>query len=204
MFASMDAAGWDDRYAARELVWSAEPNRFLVEQCADLPVGRVLDLAAGEGRNAIWLARQGWRATAVDFSAVGLDKGRQIAAREGVSVDWRVADVTTYQPQPHAFDLVIVFYLQLQPAQRRAAHRHAAAALAPGGTLLIVGHDLDNLAHGSGGPQDPEVLLTAADVVADLAPCGLTVSVAEQVRRPIPGDPEARPAIDLLVRAVRG
>ena len=82
----MDEAGWDERYAAAELIWTAEPNRFVVAELTGLPPGRALDLGAGEGRNAIWLAEQGWDVTAVDFSAVGLDKGRAVAARRGVRI----------------------------------------------------------------------------------------------------------------------
>ncbi len=122
--AGMDAAGWDERYAASELVWSAEPNRFVAEVCADLAPGRALDLAAGEGRNAIWLAQRGWTVTATDFSAVGLDKGRRLADHAGVAerIAWVAADATTTD-WPAEFDLVVVAYLQLVEAERREAVR---------------------------------------------------------------------------------
>jgi SAM-dependent methyltransferase len=164
----MDAAAWDRRYADTALVWTAEPNRFLVEQVAELPVGRALDLAAGEGRNAVWLAERGWQTTAVDFSPVGIDKGRRLAGERGVTVDWVVADVTSWRPPVRAFQLVAVFYLHLPPGQRRDAYRIAASAVAPGGVLLVVGHDRDNLEHGVGGPQVPGTLLTVDEVTADL------------------------------------
>src|SRR3954469_24173257 len=111
----MDAAGWDERYAASELVWSAEPNVFVAEACADLAPGRALDLAAGEGRNAIWLARRGWQVTAVDFSQAGLDKGRTLAG--DVSVTWVCADATTWRGD-ESFDLCVVAYLQLSAEER--------------------------------------------------------------------------------------
>src|ERR1022692_4898294 len=76
---SMKSEEWDKRYAGQELVWTAEPNRFVVAELKDLAPGRALDLGAGEGRNAVWLASAGWQVTAVDFSAVGLDKGRRLA-----------------------------------------------------------------------------------------------------------------------------
>ena len=199
----MDAAAWDERYAGRELVWSASPNRFLVEQAEGMSPGRALDLAAGEGRNAIWLAQQGWEVTAVDFSPVGIDKGRQIATRNGVQIEWVVADATTWQPPTHGFDLVIVFYLQLPDRDRRAAYGRAAAAVAPHGTLLIVGHDLDNLTRGHGGPQDAGVLLTAEAVRGDLSATGLAIETAGQVTRTVQTDEGDRTAIDLLVRASR-
>lgn len=199
----MDAGDWDERYGARELVWSAEPNQFVVEETADLSPGRALDLAAGEGRNAIWLAQQGWEVTAVDFSPIGIAKGRRIADAAGVEVTWVVADATTWQPPPRSFDLALVAYLQLPPDERRAAHRRAADAVADGGTLLVVGHDRDNLELGFGGPPDREVLLDVDGVVADLEGTGLAIVAAGQVERVVDTDGGTRTAIDCLVRARR-
>lgn len=197
----MDSNAWDERYAGTELVWSAEPNRFLAGETGDLPPGRALDLACGEGRNAIWLASRGWSVTAVDFSAVGLDKGRQLAAQRGVEVEWVHADVTTYEPQPHAYDLVFVMYLHLTSPDMGAALAHAEAAVAPGGMLLVVGHDITNLTDGYGGPQDPAVLYGPDDVVAGLRE--LTVERAERVRRTVDSAGGPVDAIDALVRARR-
>ncbi|HSK24997.1 MAG TPA: class I SAM-dependent methyltransferase [Egicoccus sp.] len=199
----MDARDWDERYGATDLVWSADPNRFVVEETADLQPGRALDLAAGEGRNAIWLAEQGWQVTAVDFSPVGVDKGRRLADAAGVEVAWLVADATTWEPPAQGFDLVLVAYLQVPPDGRRAAHRRAAEAVARGGTLLIVGHDRDNLELGYGGPPDPEVLLDVDGVVGDLEGTGLTIVAAGQVERTVDTDEGTRTAIDCLVRATR-
>lgn len=176
----MDASDWDERYAARELIWSAEPNVFVARECADLTPGRAVDLAAGEGRNAIWLARQGWDVTAVDWSGVGLDKGRQLAG--DTALTWQQADATTWRAEP-SFDLAVLAYLQLPAEQRAAAVRNAFDALAPGGTFLLVAHDTTNLTEGSGGPQDPSVLYTAGDVVADLADRDFETVIAERVSR---------------------
>ena len=195
------AADWDERYAGSELVWSAEPNRFLVAEAEGLAPGRALDLACGEGRNAVWLAGRGWEVTGVDFSAVGLRKAERLAASRGVHVDWVLADLLAYVPAPLAYDLVLVFYLQLPAAGRRLATRAAAGAVAPGGMLLVVGHDLLNLTEGYGGPRHAEVLFTPADVVADLDE--LEVERAERVRRPVEADGERVEAIDALVRARR-
>ena len=192
----MDAAGWDQRYAASELVWSAEPNRFVAEECAELRPGRALDLAAGEGRNAIWLAQRGWTVTATDFSAVGLDKGRQLAEHAGVAdrIAWVVADATTTE-WPSEFDLVVVAYLQLVEAERREALLRGFAALQAGGRLVVVAHDSTNLLEGTGGPQDPAVLMTADDVLIDLTGEPFEVVRAERVARPV----EDRTAYDCLV-----
>jgi SAM-dependent methyltransferase len=199
----MDAEAWDERYAASELVWSAGPKQFVAAELAGLPPGRALDLAAGEGRNAIWLAGRGWQVTAVDFSQVALDKGRRLAG--DTEVRWVCADATTWD-EPSAYDVVVVAYLQLVAAERRAAVRAAYRSLAPGGTLLLVAHDSTNLTEGTGGPQDPAVLMTAEDVLGDLADLGPEVVRAERVARLVGdghGEEPARTAWDCLVRVVR-
>ncbi len=194
----MDKSDWDARYAVDELVWRAEPNRFVVEEVHDLAPGRALDLACGEGRNAVWLAQQGWSATGVDFSNVALEKAARLAASRDVEVEWIAADLTSFEPPEAAFDLVLLCYVHLVAAERAALHAGAARALAPGGTILVVGHDLANLTEGVGGPQDPAVLFTPEDVVRDFA--GLEIVRAESVRRPVEGSGDA---IDALVRARR-
>ncbi|RFU43032.1 class I SAM-dependent methyltransferase [Actinomadura logoneensis] len=195
----MDARGWDERYSGRDLVWSAGPNRFVAEECAGLPPGRALDLACGEGRNALWLAGEGWTVTAVDFSAVAIERARELAEARGVSVELLVEDVLTWVPPEGAFDLVVIAYLQL-PEMGEVLAR-AASAVAPGGVLVFVGHDRTNLTEGVGGPQDPAVLHTPGAVAGALP--GLTVQRAERVRRAVEVDGEERFAVDTLVRAVR-
>ena len=197
----MKSLDWDQKYAPTELVWGAGPNRFLAPEVRDLHPGRALDLGCGEGRNAIWLAEQGWQVTGVDFSAVGLEKARQLAAERGVNVDWVRADLLEYQPSPSAFELVIVFYIQLPAPELSVVIKKAVGALAPGGTLLVVGHDLLNLTEGIGGPQSPEVLFTPADIEKDLA--GLHIERAERVLRPVSVEGREVNAIDALVRAVK-
>jgi SAM-dependent methyltransferase len=192
----MDADSWDRRYAEADLVWSADPNQFVAAELADLPPGTAVDLAAGEGRNALWLASLGWRVTAVDFSAVALDKGRQIAEARGLDLEWVHADLTDYAPP--AADLVLIAYLQVPPALWEPVLARAVAAVAPGGTLLLVGHDATNLTEGTGGPQDLERLWSVDSIVAALG--DLRVRRAERVRRPVAGKPDA---IDTLVRAER-
>lgn len=199
----MDRSTWDERYGAAELVWSSGPNELLPAEVAGWPPGRALDFACGEGRNAIWLAEQGWKVTGVDFSAVGLEKAARIAEARQVQVDWVEADVTRWDPPPAAYDLVAVFYLQLAGDDRRAALARAAAAVAPGGSLLFVAHDADNLARGHGGPQDPSVLYRADEVAGLLSAAGLDIVRSEQVTRQVPTEEGERTAIDVLVRATR-
>lgn len=208
----MDSVQWNKRYATSELVWTAEPNRFLPPEVEGLLAGKALDLACGEGRNAVWLAAQGWQTTGVDFSDKGLEKAAGLARARSVDAEttWVSADVTSWQPDG-PYDLVIVFYLQLPEPQRRAAMGVAARALGPGGTLVVVGHDTDNLVRGVGGPPDPSVLFSPDDLARDLASSGvadLVIERATQVERPVTtlgeaGETVERVAIDCLVRASR-
>jgi SAM-dependent methyltransferase len=199
----VDSSAWDARYASTPgLVWSADPNRFVVESVTGLAPGAALDLAAGEGRNAVWLAEQGWRVTAVDFSPVAVGRGRELAAGRGVQVEWRVADVTAYRPVPGSYDLVLISYLHLPAGDLARVLAAAKQALRPGGSLVVVGHDLANLTGGTGGPQDPAVLLTPEAVVDGLA--GLQIRRAETARRPVPTtDGGTVDALDTVVVASR-
>jgi SAM-dependent methyltransferase len=197
----MTSEQWDERYSAPELVWSAEPNRFLVAEVEELAPGRALDIACGEGRNAVWLAARGWEVAGVDFSPVAIEKARRLAEQHGVDVGWEVADITSWQPPDGSFDLVIVFYLHLPPDSMGAVLRHAQDALAPGGTLLIVGHAVRNLTEGYGGPPTADGLYGPDDLVAGLR--GLIIERAEEVLRPVEADGRAHTAIDALVRARR-
>ncbi|GAA2404717.1 hypothetical protein GCM10010420_35400 [Streptomyces glaucosporus] len=204
----MDSRAWDERYAAAGTVWGEEPNRWVVRETEGLMPGRALDLAAGEGRNALWLAARGWRVTAVDFSAVALEHGRRLAERQPEQIrdrlTWVLADLTGHRPEAGAFDLVLVVHLHLPAGERREVLRRAAAATAPGGVLLVVGHDSANLTEGVGGPQDPGVLFTPGDVLADLAGQGLETVRAEKLRHPVAGTGGGTAhAVDALVRLRR-
>jgi SAM-dependent methyltransferase len=200
----MEAHEWDQRYAEKELVWSSEPNVFVAQTVADLPPGRALDVACGEGRNAIWLASKGWKATGVDFSQVAIDKAKQLAQRAGVSVEWVCADVTAWQPPASSFDLILFSYLHLPPEKMTETLGHAKKALAPGGLLFIVGHAKKNLTEGYGGPPFSEVLYEPEDLLAWLEKTGgesLAVERAENVVREVDTPEGPKRAIDTLVLA---
>jgi SAM-dependent methyltransferase len=184
------AEEWDERYAERQQ-WSAEPNVLIAELLADLPPGDAVDLAAGEGRHALWLAGLGWRVTAVDFSALGLDRGR---AQPGADrVTWVTADVTTWTTEPASLDLVLVAYLHLPEAETTTVLTRAVGWLRPGGRLLVLGHDVENITAGVGGPQEPAIL-HSVDRLAPLAAL-LDVDRLEQVPRQTP----AGVALDTLL-----
>ena len=197
----MTSGDWDRRYDTPDLIWSGEPNRFLREETEGLPPGRALDLACGEGRNAVWLARGGWEVTAVDFSGVALAKAARLASAHDVSLRLVEADLAEYAPDPGSADLVVVLYLHLDPELRARVLARAAAALAPGGVLLLVAHDLLNLTEGHGGPRDPSVLTTPEAVVVELP--GLTIERAARVHRTVSTPDGDVQAIDTLVRANR-
>lgn len=205
----MDASDWNARYDTAELIWKGDPNQFLPGEVEGLPVGTALDLACGEGRNAVWLATRGWEVTGVDFSEVGLAKAERLAADNGVSGTWFTADVTTWSPPAAGFDLVIVFYLQLPAGELAGALRTAVAAMAAGGILLLVAHDLLNLSEGVGGPQDAGVLTTAESVVDALAAAELELGAelvierAGRIDRVVTTADGDRTAIDTIVRARR-
>jgi len=193
---------WNRRHASAERIRAtAAPSRFLVAEVAGLVPARALDLACGAGRNAVWLAEQGWQVTAVDFSGVALGMARELAAARGVSPEWIEADLADWTPSPRAFDLVCVLYLQLPAPERRAVLARAADAVAPGGTLVVLGHDLLNLTEGWGGPTQANVLYTPADIVAEIG--ALVVDKALRVKRPVEEGGAVHEAIDALVRAHR-
>jgi hypothetical protein len=208
---STSAADWDRRYGGADLVWSAEPNVWVRERCEGLPPGWALDVAAGEGRNALWLVEQGWDAVATDFSAVAVARmgeiaDRRLGDRRGAFTAV-VADATGPQPRPPSdlsvdsgtggFELVLLVYLHLPPEQWRAALAAAVDAAGPGGAVLVVAHALRNLTEGVGGPQDPGILLDPEAVVDSAAGLPVDVELAELRERVVPG--ADRPALDSVV-----
>jgi SAM-dependent methyltransferase len=189
---------WNRRFRERGLVHGGQPDPTVVEEVARLAPGRALDLGCGQGRNGAWLAARGWRVTGVDFSDVALDAARAAAP----AADWVEADLREYEPELGAYDLVLYAFVQLPGDERGAVLRRAAEALAPGGTLLVVGHDLSNLTEGWAGPSSPAVLFTPDEVVGEVE--GLVAERAERIRRPVE-DEDGRPQVqvDAVVRAVR-
>ena len=165
---------------------------------AGLLPGTALELAAGSGTNAVWLAEQGWRTTAVDWSPVGLANGRAKAEAAGVEVEWLERDLFAWSPPVRSFDLVVIVYLHVPPDERATIYPRAAAAVAPGGRLLVVGHDRLNATEGEGGPPDTVRLFTADEIAHELRAVDPTLVVerSETVRR-VP--PPGRAPIDSLL-----
>lgn len=194
----MEREDWNRRYRTADSS-STEPNRFLVAEIGPMKPARALDLGSGAGRNAVWLAERGWEVTAVDFSEVGMAGARHLASRRAVRINFVPADLRDYLPPADAFDLVLLLYVHLPHDERRLVLRRATAALAPGGTLLVVGHDLSNLAAGHGGPRNPDVLYAPEALVTELP--GLVIEHAGRFTRSIKLEESEVEAIDALVRA---
>jgi SAM-dependent methyltransferase len=183
-----DQEWFEERYRSAPALWSGQPNPQLVAEIAELPPGRALDAGSGEGADAIWLAERGWRVTAVDFSTTALARAAEHAAARGEEVatriDWRHADLTVWSPPEAAFDLVSAQYMHLPPEPRATLFARLAAAVAPGGTLLIVGHDFSDVAAGAHRPPMPEMFFTAEELAASLPPGEWEVVVTEARPRP--------------------
>lgn len=154
----MTAAQWDARYRAEPDLWTTEPNAALVELAGELEPGRALDVGAGDGRNAIWLATQGWSVSAIDLSAVALERAAERAAARGTRLGCIVADWHEHDFGEAAFELVVVSFMHPAPEDRDALFERAARALAPGGHVFTVGVVLAD--HGRRGPPDAERLYT--------------------------------------------
>ncbi|MBK7722099.1 MAG: class I SAM-dependent methyltransferase [Austwickia sp.] len=209
----MDAKGWDERYSGAEFVWPRQPNRWVVQEVRGNPPGRALDLATGEGRNAIWLAEIGWSVTAVDFSEVALRRAAGLEAEveeergEELAIEWVWGDLRTWELPTSTYDLVLMSYLHLPSYERTALVRAGAAALAANGMLVVVGHDSSNLTDGYGGPQDAGVLYTAADLETDLQDLiksgGYVVERSGRFAREVVVGEESHVAWDVILKVRR-
>jgi SAM-dependent methyltransferase len=183
-----DQEWFEERYRSAPALWSGRANPQLVADVTDLPPGTALDVGCGEGADAIWLASRGWKVTGVDFSTVALERAAGYAAQAGAEVaariDWRHADLTVWAPPLEAFDLVSAQYMHLPPEPRAALFARLSAAVAPGGTLLVVGHDFSDLAAGARRPDMPEMFFTAREVAGALDAEQWDVVVAATRPRP--------------------
>jgi SAM-dependent methyltransferase len=190
----MDAAGCDARYAKGQ-IWSSEANRFFVDAVRahglDRPAegARAIDLGCGEGRNAIWLAMLGWSVTGVDMSAVGIDRGRATAEANDLGINWIVADLEAWDLGTGVWDLIAVVFVHWPTDKRLPFLQRIVDGLAPGGHVVVVGHDRTNIEHGHGGPQNPDVLTTPDELATWFRAAGLEVLEAREVLRPVSLEP---------------
>ena len=201
MGATADAAEWDARYGAAERVWSGEPNGALVAEVSELEPGRALDVGCGEGADAVWLARRGWRVTALDVSRVALDRAERHARDAGIEVAWVHSGLVEAALPARGFDLVSAQYPVLRKTPGAVAEHVLIDLVAPGGTLLVVHHAIDpSQVHE--GSFDPALYALPADVAA-LLDSGWQVDVDERRPRHISGGGGAHHVHDLVLRARR-
>jgi SAM-dependent methyltransferase len=191
-------AAWNERHAGGDFEGRG-PNPTLTSALADVAPGRALELGTGSGTNAVWLAQQRWRVTAVGWSSVALVNARRQADEAGVELDTQEHNLFEWQPPAGAFDLVLLVYLQMPAPQRRQVYPAAARAVAPNGLLVVVAHDPSNVVPGQPSHPDPERLFTAAELATELSAVdpGLVVERAEVVPQDPP--PAHNPVDALLV-----
>ncbi|MBG6212776.1 MAG: class I SAM-dependent methyltransferase [Cryobacterium sp.] len=207
MTTQFNEATWDDRYRASAHVWSGNPNPQLVSETSELAPGHALDVGCGEGADALWLARRGWRVTAVDFSAVALERAAAHAASEAesaVRIHWAHHNILEWTPPAGSFDLVSSQFMHLPSRERRALFHRLAAAVLPGGTLLIVAHHPSDLVSGMKRPQLPDLFFTAEEAAEGLDPAEWEILVSEARTRDITGpDGDQITIADTVLRARR-
>ncbi len=175
---------WDDRYSRSEFFYGSEPNDFLVEQSGTIPVGgSVLCLAEGEGRNAVYLAQQGFKVTGVDGSAVGLEKAQRLAAERGVQIQTVVSDLADYDMGVACWDAIVSIWCHLPQPLRTAVHQQAVRALRPGGVFILEAYNPEQLTYKTGGPPTVDLLMTVQDLRNELA--GLDLTIAQEVVRDV-------------------
>lgn len=196
----MDEQFWDQMYSDRDQLWSGRPNGTLVTEAADLAPGRALDVGCGEGGDAHWLAEHGWTVTGVDLSRVALERAREVC--RGQPVVLRRQDLTQEPPEPASYDLVSLHYFTLLREKGHAALLGLVEAVAPGGTLLVVGHDMSGLQGHEGGDHDPADYCQPPEF-AELLGDGWTVET-DEVRPRVDAAPEGSSHTnDVVLRARR-
>ncbi len=196
---------WDERYAQSERVWSGNPNARLVEEVADLAPGTAVDVGCGEGADVVWLAARGWHVTGVDVSGVALAKAAEHAAEAGVSdhTSWQRADVFALDPLPGDADLVTASYVHVPTDLFAAVYGHIAAAVAPGGTLVVLAHHPDDVHTGLRNSELSHLLFAPEAVTGLLDPATWDVVTSRVVSREHVHEGTTHQVSDTVVRAVR-
>ena len=160
---------WDERYSSEIYAYGKSPNNFLEENFRWIPKGRVLSLAEGEGRNAVFLARQGYSVTAVDASQVGLSKGKRLADENGVEVEWIHADLSDFDLGENQWDGIISIFCPLTSAERKKLHRKVIAGLRGKGVFLLEAYTPEQLKHGTGGGKSADTMISKESLTDELS-----------------------------------
>jgi len=174
---------WDERFSGEDYAYGREPNEFLASVASWIPLGRVLCVAEGEGRNAVFLAERGHRVTAVDSSSVGLAKAGRLAAERGVAIETVHADLAEYEIEPRVCHGIVSIWAHLPQALRARVHAGVVRGLAPGGVFVLEAYSPAQLEYGTGGPPVKELLVELAAVREELA--GLELQIARETVREV-------------------
>lgn len=174
---------WNERYSTTGFIYGTEPNDFLVSVAGRIPKGRILSLAEGEGRNAVYLASLGHEVTAVDASQVGLRKATELARSRGVAINTIVADLSGFVIEANQWDGIIACYCHLPAQLRRTIHRAAVSGLRPGGVLVLEAFSRKQLEHDTGGPKELDMLMSLDELKEELA--GLSFDHAVELEREV-------------------
>jgi 2-polyprenyl-3-methyl-5-hydroxy-6-metoxy-1,4-benzoquinol methylase len=174
---------WDERYSGAGYAYGTEPNDFLKSVTDKLPSGKALSIGEGEGRNAVWLAQQGFDVTAVDASSVGLQKARRLARERGVTIETVHADLADYSIEPVTWDVIVSIFCHLPPPLRRDVHARTVAGLKPGGAFVLEAYTPAQLALATGGPSTEELMMSLRLLSEELA--GLKFIHAAELQRTV-------------------
>lgn len=199
----MDNTSWVKKYDTDDFVYTKDVNQFVVEFCGGLPVGTAIDVAGGEGRNAVWLAEQGWTVEVIDFAPNALDKAKKLAAERGVAERVLVTEASAldFTSQLAPVDLAVVAYLHIYSHQFAEAMARTVAAVKPGGHVFGVWHALENLQHNSYGPQNPDALPSVASLAKLCAELGLEVLTLENRDGLVRTDEGKKPSVTVVLLA---
>lgn len=174
---------WDQRYTNSEYAYGTEPNDFLVEAAHHLPKGNILCIGEGEGRNAVWLAQQGWQVTALDSSSVGLEKAKKLAESRGVEIQTVHADLLDYPFEEAAWEGIVSIFCHLPPDLRKQVHKAISRSLRPGGILLLEAYTPEQVQMGTGGPPTEAMMMNLETLNSELD--GLNFIHALELKRPV-------------------
>jgi SAM-dependent methyltransferase len=151
---------WNERYNTEEYVYGTKPNDFIASVIEQLPKGRLLSLAAGEGRNCVFLAKRGMEVHSVDSAHVGLEKAKTLAAENGVTIHTETADLADYEIAPASWDVIVSVFAHVPPEIRRPLHRKVVNGLKSGGAFVLEAYTPKQLEFKTGGPPVPELTMT--------------------------------------------
>ncbi len=174
---------WNERYSEPGFAYGTSPNEFIVTVVDRIPPGRILSLAEGEGRNAVFLAARGYEVTGVDGSAVGLRKAAELAKERGVAITLIHADLGEFKIEPQQWDAIIAFYCHVPATIRIPLHRAAVQGLKPGGVFVLEAFSKEQLSNDTGGPKAMDMLMSLDELKEELA--GLEFIHALQLERDV-------------------